>query len=399
MEKQIYTPESEISNRIDLLQQEMVNQDLDGVVLVHHTNLFYFSGTSQNAHLFVPKQGKPLLVVRKSYQRAKKESSIKQIVEQKSMKKLFETICDAGYKGLEKIGFELDVIPVNTFRFYDTKIFTASKIVDSSNIFKKIRVIKSKWEIDLLKIACNALTESFATVPALLKQGMAEVEFAGLFEAQLRKRGYGGCSKMRAFNQDFFLGTMVSGSSGSAPSYFDGPVGGEGVTPANNPHGAGWKKISMDEPVFIDYTCVVNGYTADAERIFVLGDLSDKFYKAHENALEIQDALMAMIKPGVEWQALYLKAIDMADQFSMLENFMGLGKDQVRFVGHGVGLELDEFPVFAGGLSRKLENGMTFALEPKFVFPDGVVGIENTFVLRDDRVEKLTLFNENVIKL
>ena len=399
MDKLIYTPKQEIQNRINSLQLEINKAQLDGVVIVHHTNLFYFTGTSQNAHLFVPADGQPILIVRKSFQRAKKESSIDNIVEQKSMKKLEETIFEAGFKNLSKIGFELDVIPVNTFRFYDTKIFNSFEIVDASNIFKKIRLIKSKWEIDLLRIACKALTQGFASVPDILKQGMSEVEFAGLFEAQLRKRGYGGCSKMRAFNQDFLFGNIVSGKSGGIPSYFDGPVGGEGVTPANNPHGAGYKKIERNEPIYIDYTCVVNGYTADAERIFVIGDLPGKFYKAHENALKIQDKLVSMIKPGIEWQALYLKAIEMADAFSMSENFMGLGNDQVKFVGHGVWLELDEFPVFAKGLSMKLEKGMTFALEPKFVFPDGAVGIENTFVLRDDSVEKLTLHDENVIKL
>jgi Xaa-Pro aminopeptidase len=399
MDRLIYTPKQEIENRINSLQLEINKARLDGVVIVHHTNLFYFSGTSQDAHLFVPAEGAPLLIVKKSFVRAKKESSIDNIVEQKSIKKLEETIYDAGFKKQLKIGFEFDIIPVNTFKFYDTKIFKSFEMTDASSIFKKIRIIKSKWEIDLLKISCKALTECFATVPGLLKQGMTEVEFAGLFEAQLRKRGYGGCSKMRAFNQDFLFGNIVSGKSGSVPSYFDGPVGGEGVTPANNPHGAGYKKIEGDEPVYIDYTCVVNGYTADAERIFVIGDLPAKFYKAHENALKIQDRLVSMIEPGIEWQTLYLKAIEMAEAFSMIDNFMGIGKDKVKFVGHGVGLELDEFPVFAKGLSMELEKGMTFAIEPKFVFPDGAVGIENTFVLRGDRVEKLTLFDENVIKL
>ncbi len=399
MDHLIYTPEKEIKVRIENLKLEINRTGLDGVIIVHHTNLFYFSGTSQNAHLFVPAEGEPLLIVRKSFKRAVKESSIRNIVEEKSVKKIMDRIIDAGFKNISKIGFELDVIPVNTYRFYDTKIFKSSELRDASGIFKGLRLIKSTWEIDLLRTACKALTDGFASVPGLLRQGMREVELAGLFEAELRKRGYAGLSNMRAFNQDFRFGNIVSGKSGSIPSYFDGPVGGEGVTPANNPHGAGYKRIKEDEPVYIDYTCVVNGYTADAERIFVLGDLPDRFYLAHENSLKIQDELISMIEPGIEWQALYLKAVEMADQFSMLDNFMGLGNDRVRFVGHGVGLELDEFPVFAKGLTMKFDNGMTFALEPKFVFPDGAVGIENTFVLRDGQVEKLTIFDEQIIKI
>jgi Xaa-Pro dipeptidase len=64
-----------------------------------------------------------------------------------------------------------------------------------------------------------------------------------------------------------------------------------------------------------------------------------------------------------------------------------------------VGLELDEFLVFTKRLSNKFETGMTFSLKPKFVIPNGAIGIGNTFVLRDNGVEKLTLYDEDVIRL
>ena len=77
---------------------------------------------------------------------------------------------------------------------------------------------------------------------------------------------------------------------------------------------------------------------------------------------------------------------------------MGVGDSQVRFVGHGVGLELDELPVLASSFDMPLEPGMTIAVEPKIFFPErGGVGIENTYLITDTGFENLTPFKEEII--
>jgi Xaa-Pro aminopeptidase len=397
MAQMIYTPESEIVNRIQNVQIEMAKKSLDGLIITHHTNLFYFSGTSQSCHLFIPQKGKPLLMVRKSFERALQESGIEQIIELNSLKQMFPNILDNVGSTIKTLGLELDIIPYNTFVLYQKKIFPDVEIKDASNIIKQVRWIKSQYEIDLLKHSCNVLDQAFTKVPGMLYEGMTEIELASLFEGQMRKNGYGGCCKMRAFNQDFLFGNLVSGASGSVPSYFDGPVGGQGLSPANNPHGAGWKKIKRNEPVYIDYTCVVNGYTADAERIFAMGNLSDELVHAQKTALTIQDEMIKKIRPGINGAEIWDLSARIAEEEGLLNHYMGYGKDRVKFVGHGVGLELDEMPVFAKGFEMILKPGMTFALEPKFVFDQGAVGIENTFLLTQNGVEKLNDFKENII--
>jgi len=393
-----YTPRSEIESRIQRLQREIAELELDGTIITYHPDLFYFSGTSQNAHLFIPRRGEPLLMVKKSYTRARHESPIEDIVELPSLKKMPGMIEKAGYTDLGRLGFELDVIPYNTCLLY-RKIFSGSEILDVSGAIKNVRLIKSPYEIELLREACSVIDEVYEDVPDWLREGMTEIELASLFEAGMRRRGYGGCCKMRAFNQDFFLGNVVSGTSGAVATYFDGPVGGSGLTPANNPHGAGWKKIKRDEIIYIDYTCVVNGYTADEARMFVIGRLPDKLTEAYRAALEIQREMVDLAKPGVECGVIYERAVGLADELGFGENFMGMGNERVRFVGHGVGLELDEMPVFARGVRMRLAPGMTFALEPKFVFPEGAIGIENTFAMQEDGAEVLTLANEEIISV
>jgi Xaa-Pro aminopeptidase len=397
MTAMLYTPKSEVDARIQTFQQTLDQLGIDGALIIHHTNLFYLSGTSQSAHLFVPRSGKPLLMVRKSYDRACQESPIENILDVKSLKMVPEILKEQGF-GIETLGLELDVIPYNTWQFYG-KIFKDSNFTDISDALKRIRTIKSEYETGLLQGACGVLDQVFAEVPAMLREGMTEIELASLFEAGMRRRGYGGCSKMRAFNQDFFMGNVATGTSGAVPSYFDGPVGGSGLTPANNPHGAGWKTIGRGEVVYIDYTCVINGYTADGARMFVIGDVSEQLKQAHAAALEMQAQLVAMIRPGMLCEEVYLKSAELAAAMGLEEHFMGIGNDRVRFIGHGVGLELDEYPIFAKGVKMPLAPGMTFALEPKFVYPEGAIGTENTYVLRADGPQVLTRASEAITRV
>ena len=196
------------------------------------------------------------------------------------------------------------------------------------------------------------------------------------------------------------MGNVNAGSSGAVPTYFDGPVGGAGVSPANNPQGAGWKAIGRNEPVYIDYTCILNGYTVDQTRMFCIGELANPMLlRAYAAALRIQDALTAFIAPGVICEDVYALALELVQKEGLVDNFMGKGQDKVRFVGHGVGLELDEYPIFAQGLKVPVEEGMVFALEPKFVFLEGAIGIENTHYVQGDKVHRLTWASQEIICL
>ena len=393
-----YVPKHELESRLEKFQTMLQGGECGGAIITHHTNLFYFTGTSQNGFLYVPRSGAPVLMIRKSFARALQESPLDHIVRLDSMKQLPGLIRQAGLSMPDMIGFELDVIPYNTALFYH-QIFQPSRLVDIAGVIRSQRSVKSPYEIERLSHACAVLDGVFEKVPAMLRDGMPEVELAGRFEAELRKGGYAGNANMRAFNQDFFMGTLVSGTNGALPTYFDGPVGGAGLSPANNPHGAGWKPIRKNEIIFIDYTCVVDGYTADAARMFVMGTLPEKLRTAHRVARDILSAITAVAKPGIEARAIYECAAAMADKMGLREHFMGQGEDQVRFVGHGVGLELDELPVFAPGITTPLEPGMTFAIEPKFVFPEGAVGIENTYVMEEGGVRVLTHFPEDVVSV
>ena len=391
------TPASEISRRTSELQKSIIAQDLDGALIVLNSDLFYFSGTVQNAYLFVPPCGDPVMLVKKSLPRGRAESPLKNIIPLNSPKEIPEILAGFGCRKLAKLGLELDVLPVNLYQFY-CRIFAGTSFSDISPAIKAIRSIKSPYEIGLLGSALGVLDQAFQAVPSFLQAGMMEIELAALFEAEMRRRGYSACCKMRAFNQNFFFGNACSGDSALCPSFFDGPVGGSGVS-VSHPQGAGWKKIQRDEPVYLDYTCVIDGYTGDQTRIFCLGDLSPRLVKAFDDTLLIQAEMLKAIKPGVSAETPHLLALSMAAEMGYRDNFMGFGENRVKFVGHGIGLELDEWPILAQGIKTPLLAGMTFALEPKLVFPEGAVGIENSYVLTADGPQSLSLTPDKIVFL
>lgn len=389
-----YTPKSEIYTRIDCFKKKLTEADMDGSIILLNSDIFYFTGTVQNSFLYIPTIGEPVLMVKRGLQRALEESPLKNIVSIKNIKQIPEILHEFGYTVTNKIGMELDVVPFNTYKTYK-KIFLQTEFYDISNLIKEIRAVKSPYEIELLHNAIHVIDEAFLSVPSFLKEGMSEVELASLFEAEMRKGGYSGSCRMRAFNQEFFYGNVCTGESGFYPSFFDGPVGGAGVS-LSHPQGAGWKKIKRDEVIYIDYTCIVEGYSGDQTRIFCMGELTPKMVKAFEDAVLIQSEIVKAMKPGISAEEPYFMALKLAEKMGYKDNFMGYKENQVKFLGHGIGLELDEWPVLAKGFKMPIVSGMTFAMEPKFVFPEGAIGIENSFVMTENGPQRMST-NSDVI--
>ncbi|WP_027366195.1 M24 family metallopeptidase [Desulfotruncus alcoholivorax] len=382
-----YTPKSELYRRVQRLQILLQKQNIDGALIVQNADLFYFTGTVQQAHLYIPVDGEPVLAVKKNYERAKRESALENVIPLDNLKDLAKMMPDRGQGGNRRIGLELDVLPVNLFGRYQ-RMFQPAEFVDISMSIRTVRAVKSNYEISLIREAAKLNQKLFAAVPEFLEEGVSEVELAGKLEAVYRREGHQCYVRTRAFNMELAYGHLMSGWSLGVPSAAPGPTGGFGLNPSFS-QSAGKKPIARNEPVIVDYVGVIDGYMVDQARVFCIGDLPAKFKEAHHAALEIQQMIVERGKPGTVCGELYDLALQRANAGGFGDYFMGY-PDPVPFVGHGVGIELDELPVIARGVTAKLEAGMVFALEPKFVFPDGAAGIENTFVVTERGLENLT---------
>ncbi len=384
---------AEVQQRGNAMQKLLQEKGIDGALFIFPIDVYYFSGTRQNATLWLPASGEPTLMVRKSLSRAREESPLGDIRPFPSSKE-FAAVLPAE---AQKIGFTFDVAPVQQLNFY-SKLLAGREFVDISPLNREVRSVKSPHELQQLKECGDKLAAIFTQVPEFLKAGMTELELAAEFEYRLRKAGNEGFVRMRAFNQELFGGLTVS-AGGASYGFFDGAVTGKGLSSAS-PQGASRDLIARDMPVMIDFTGVFNGYITDMTRIFVIGSLDPELQQAFDLALQIQDYLQGALKPGAICEELFLKAAEMAEAGGFGGSFMGMPGEQARFVGHGVGLELDEFPVIAQGFKVALQEGQTIAIEPKFVLPGkGVIGIENTFAVTPDGGRRLTDIPDGIVFL
>jgi Xaa-Pro dipeptidase len=387
------TPLDEINSRIDRLRKQMDRVKLDGVLIIQRVDLFYFSGTGQDAHLFVPLDGEPVLLVRKSLERALEDCPMPDVRSVRNLTEITE-IVKSSARGLKTLGLELDVLPVNNFRIYE-RIFPGVQFSDASPLIKEVRSVKSEYELSIMREAARLNDDMFAHIPEILREGMSEVEFAGLLEAFYRKQGHQGFVRVRGFNSEVFYGHIMSGPNLAVPSCSVGPTGGPGLNPSM-PQGPGLKRIDAGEPISVDYVGIIEGYMVDQARTFFLDRIPEKFLLIHEVALSIQDAIVSEIKPGAKAEDLYEVGYEIAVENGLSDYFGGFPQP-VPFVGHGIGLELDEAPVIGKKSNHILQAGMTIAIEPKFVIPDeGLAGIENSFVVTETGVEKLTNFSDEI---
>jgi len=389
------TPKSEIEGRIEKLQKKLDENNIDGTLILQKADLFYFAGTIQDAHLYVPCDNDPILMVYKDLERARAESSIKNIVPLKNIGQICSLLHDNGYALPHIMGMELDVLPANLYFNYKN-LFEHAKIIDISHHIRLIRAVKSAYEIDLIRKAAELSDKVADSVKEFLHEGIAEIELAGKIEARARKLGHPGIVRMRLWGSELFYGHLLSGPSAAVPSYLSSPTGGSGVSPSVA-QSSGLRPIQRGEPVLVDYVFVLNGYMSDHARIFTLGNLPDDLIKAHEAMLKVQTLIKREAKPKVKAGKLYDLALELTKELGYEKYFMGVGDRRIRFVGHGLGIELDEYPFLAKDQALELEKGMTIALEPKLIFPGrGVVGIENTHVVTGNGLKQLGHFSEKI---
>ncbi|ABW67990.1 M24 family metallopeptidase [Desulfosudis oleivorans] len=389
--QETYTPRSEIDARLKRLRNRLEKEKIDAALIMETADLFYFSGTAQQAFLHVPTDGPAILMVKKDAQRAFEESSIEQIRALRSQKEMAPVIGSP-----KTLGMELDVLPVNMYRYFQEQ-FPDTEIVDISHAVRSLRAVKSAYEIDIIRQASRLSDQLAAFVPRVLEPGMPEIELAGLIEAEARRLGHQGMIRMRGWNSSLFYGHIMGGASAAVSSSLASPTGGVGTTPVF-PQGSSFAPIRSGEPVLMDMAFGFRGYLSDHTRIYAIGSLADDLLAAHDAMLEIQELVKNTARPGMTAGSVYELAAERVAELGYADNFMGAGDGRVPFVGHGVGIELDEYPVLARGQKMVLEEGMVVAVEPKAIFPGrGVVGIENTHIVTKNGLEQLGRYPEAVV--
>jgi Xaa-Pro aminopeptidase len=381
------TPKDEIHARINKLKAKMEEQGIALAIILQNVDLFYLTGTMQKSVLAVSVDRDPVFFVEKSLQRAAEETPL-EITPIKRDKDIRDILSDLGMlRG--RCGMELDVLPVTVFERWKN-ILGYDNVVDVWPLIRDLRLIKSPFEIRQVKQSGEIVSQVFKKAKEIIREGMREVDIAALLESEGRIHGHQGFLRMRGLNQEMMNVYIVHGLSGTVVSGADVPISGAGVTHAI-PQGPSVNRFQRGIPLLVDYGGGYNGYITDETRTFALGELKDIYLKGHAVAQAIIEETMDFAKEGIIGTEVFTKAFLRAKREGLDEYFMGYGEGKVSFIGHGLGLEINELPVITPRHDIVLQEGMVFAFEPKFIIPgEGSIGIEVDFIVRKDGLERVT---------
>lgn len=384
--------ENELELKWRRIQQAMRQEEADGCLLTMNMNLYYVSGQVFNGYFYLPAEGRPYWFVKRLT--VPETNQVHVIRKPEQIPDFFR---DLNLAMPRKLLLEEDELSYNEcIRLQH--VFRAEATGNASALIRHIRMIKTPWEIEQMRISARRHEAVYREIPACYRPGMRDVELQ--IEIEKRMRMHGSLGYFRAFgsNMDIFMGSLLAGENAGEPSPFDFALGGKGIH-ASGPLGANGTLLREGTTVMADMSGNYTAYQTDMTRVFSIGKLPDRAYRVHRVALEIQARMERTAKPGVSCAELYRDALAMAGQEGLKDCFMGTHL-QAKFVGHGVGLEINELPVLTTRSKDILQPGMTFAFEPKFVLAGiGAVGIENTFLVTDSGVEKMTLLDENITEL
>ncbi|HVN95767.1 MAG TPA: Xaa-Pro peptidase family protein [Syntrophorhabdaceae bacterium] len=388
-----FTPRQEIDQRLDGLRQRMADQGISFAVILQNVDLFYFTGTIQKGVLVVPTDQAPLFFVEKSLVRAEKESPL-DIIPIKRDKDVKEMLNGKGViKGMG--GMELDVVPVALFERWKS-ILGHTDFTDVSPLIKDVRQIKSDFEIAQIIKSGRIISQVFQKAKGVIKEGLREIDIDAALIAEGRRAGHQGFLRMRGLNQEMMNGYVTQGYSGTVASGADVPISGFGLSPAIS-QGSSINVVKRGIPVVVDYGGGYNGYITDETRIYAAGELKEHFRRGYQVSRQIVEETMRFGREGVDATEIFVKAMELAKEAKLDAYFMGHGEGKVNFVGHGLGLEINELPVITPRHKTILKEGMVFAFEPKFIFPDeGAVGLEVDFIVRKRGLERVTDFSPDI---
>lgn len=383
----------ELKVRRDKIRLLMAQQSIDAALITCNVNLIYTHGSVVSGYLYLPLHAPAQLFIKRPNNLVGEHVHSIRKPEQ-----LPELIQSCGLPLPTKLMLEGDELPYSDYIRLSACFPDAEVVPVGTRLIRQARSIKTDVEIEMFRRSGIAHAKAYSRIPSLFRSGMTDTEFSIEIERAMRLEGCLGIFRVFGQSMEIFMGSLLAGDNAAAPSPYDFALGGMGVDPSI-PGGANGTVLTPGHSVMVDMGGNFFGYMGDMSRVYAVGQLPDEAYAAHQVCLDIQQAIAEVAKPGVVCEDLYHLAIERVQQAGFADYFMGVGQ-KAKFIGHGIGLEINESPVIAPRMKQELEAGMVFALEPKIVLPGvGPVGVENSWVVTAEGLEKLTPCEEAIVPL
>jgi Xaa-Pro aminopeptidase len=352
-------------------------------------NQYYLANQLFKGFIYVPSEGDHLFfLLRETEIEGEKKFLIRKPEE------IPDILKSTGYRMPEKVYLEAGQITHNDFARL-AAVFKNAQPADATALLRQARMIKTPWEIEQFRISARKHEAAYSEIPSVFRKGMKDIDFQIEIERLMRQHGSLGI--FRTFgDMDIFMGSLLTGNNAAAPSPYDFALGGAGLHPCL-PIGASGETITEGKTVMVDFAGNFTAYMTDMTRVFACGKPDEKAIRAHNLSIEMHRRLREEVRTGVACSSVWEWSLQMAKEAKLDQFFMGT-RFQAKFVGHGVGLEINEPPVLTARSRDTFAPGMVFAYEPKFVLPDiGAVGNENTYLVAEHGLEQITNSPEEIM--
>ncbi len=388
-------PVSELEGRRGRLAAALAEAGLESALIDDPVELYWLTGGRQNGMMLVGADGSGISNVhwvRKSLERARFESGGSDapdpVEAQPRMSGLVSALRSAG--ATRAPAMLAGKIPHDRWEFFASRLAELGRSEDCTALMFELRETKSAWEIEMHRESGRINHQMFKAIRDVGGVGRSELEMAAAADEVSRAAGFGGRIRMRRWPMDCDRVVIAAGRSGAIPSYFDSAIGGTGASPISS-LGAGHSKVVAGEPVIVDMVHLHRGYVSDCTRMFCAGAMDAESVTRLEDMSEIRDSVVASLGRGDDCSEAWRIGSGKAAEMGYAEHLMGMKPAQAVFLGHSVGLELDETPVVADRFDRELPVGGTMAIEPKVLYDTGAIGTEDTFARTSEGMECLTM--------
>lgn len=381
-------PASELAARLERFRRAMdaAHPGWEMAAVNHKVAMYYFTGTIQEGVLLIRPQD-AVFWVRRSFERACNESHFSDIRPMHSFRE-----AAAFYGSAPKVMYvETKKATLDWERMLH-KYFAFEELGSFDSVLQDLRMVKSEYELKQMEQS-GAIHETVLDIvaPKLIHGGISEAQLAIALYSEMVQRGSHGTARFNQALGEEAVGIASFGKSGLVRTGFDGPGGTDGTCIAVQSIGNAFRKLQPGRLVYLDIPCGFDGYHTDKTVVYYYGDLakdeqSKHLMEAQQRCLELEQEVVRLMVPGGSIENLYLRTMDKFDNIYG-DAFMNGGK----FLGHSIGLVMDEAPAIAKGFKQPLQPGMTFAVEPKIALPGlGMVGTENTYVVTEKGARSLT---------
>lgn len=374
-------PQQELAQRLSSFRTRMhrLDETWSLALIDNKLSMFYFTGTMQDGMLVISPTD-AVLFVRRSYERAKQESVFPNIEPMKSFRVIAET-----FSKIPKVVYgELGTLTMQKHSMLKKYLpFEEMRALDG--VLSDLRAVKSDYEVACMTKAGAIHADVIEhVVPTLLREGISEARLCSEIHAALLDRHAMGISRYNQSIAEDVIGYCSFGENGIASGGLDSPTGSVGTSLAMKSIGSTERYLNRNELIVLDISSGYLGYHTDKTMNYFFGDPAAhpagyEILRAHEICVQAEKLVASMLVPGAIPSEVYRAVLA-----SVPEAFQDVFMNGVTFVGHSLGLTMDEKPVLANKFDAPMEKNMVFAVEPKIRLAGvGLVGTENTYLVGD----------------